>query len=197
MTLKELSEHPEMANPKEIDAINDVIQEIKKRVKYLCGLTEGITLDSGREPDDIAESFYQENMILSAILESFVSNACQDFRSITKFVFNNSDHSFIDSLPITEYYGCIAKLCVLSLLEIKEEDEMNPVFAITELGYEALRQQSFSSIAQSALFNMQARKLNEMTMTLTRQSIRLNWLMLIVAIAAAFVSVISFIVSLR
>ena len=60
MTLKELSEHPEMANPKEIDAINDVIQEIKKRVKYLCGLTEGITLDSGREPDDIAESFYQE-----------------------------------------------------------------------------------------------------------------------------------------
>lgn len=189
--------HPENASEEELKAFTERAKKIKEMAKNLAVLTDGVSLDSGRRPDDIARGYYQENMILSSILEAFVYKPQQEFKDITSFVFNYSDRTFIDEVPITFYYHCLAKLCVLEMIEIVKEDKTNPVFAITQEGWDAMRQQSFANLAQTALFNMQTQDLNKMTFKLNKRAVRQNWMMLIVAVASAVAAIVSVALAMR
>ena len=55
-----------------------------------------------------------------------------------------------------------------------------------------MRQQIYTNLAQTALFNLQTQRLNDETLKLSRRAVKQNWMMLIVAVAsavAAFVGV--------
>ena len=95
MTLKELSEHPERASEEELKALEEAfntIREFGKRSKYILS---GITMESGRSQEELAKSYYEETMLMSAILESFVYSPEQEYKDINKFVFNFTDKAFV------------------------------------------------------------------------------------------------------
>lgn len=132
MTLKELSEHPELASEEDLNALTACFQVIKEMGKRFEPLLNGVTMDSGRSKEEIAYSYYVETMLMAAILESFTIKSEQEFKEINKFVFNYTDKAFIWDVPITSYFRCVTKLCKVGLLELRREDKYNPTFTITE-----------------------------------------------------------------
>lgn len=196
MTLKELSEHPELASEEDLKAFAECIRLVKEIGKCAEPSLYGVTLDSGRSKEEIAQGYYVETMMMAAILESFIMAPEQEYKDISKFTFNYTDKAFIWDTPITDYYRCIAKLCALGLLKMTKEDKYNPTFAITKDGYEALRQQIYANLAQSAFFNLKTQQLNDETIELSKRSVKQNWMMLIVAVASAVAAFVSVFVAL-
>ena len=190
MTLKELSEHSELASEEELKAMEEAIlaiNEIGKRSEYIVN---GITKESGRSQDALAKSYYEETMLMAAILESFVYSPKQEYKDINKFVFNYTDRAFIRDVSVARYNLYLAKLAILGLIEVTKEDKYNPTFAITEEGIAAIRQQNYSNLAQSALFNLQ-------TLQLSKRAVLQNWMMIIVAVASVFAAFISVFIALK
>lgn len=197
MTLKELSEHPERASEEDLKAIEqafETIKELGKRSKYLLN---GITLESGRSRDELAKSYYEETMLMAAILESFVYSPEQEYKDINKFVFNYTDKAFIWDVSIDRYNLYLTKLAILGLIEVTKEDKYNPTFIITEEGLAAIRQQSYSNLAQASLFNLQTQQLNDKSFELNKRAVKQNWMMLIVAVASAVAAIVSVVIAMR
>lgn len=189
MTLKELSEHPELASEEDIKSFYESLKTIKEFGEQINYTFSGVTMDSGRSQEEIAKSYYEETMLLSAILESFVYRQEQEYRDINKFVFNYTDKAFIWDVPVTKYHLCIMKLTMLGLVNVTKEDKVNPSFAITDDGYSALRQQTYSNLAQSALFNLQSQRINDKMLGLSKN-------MLAVAVASAVVAIVSVVIAI-
>lgn len=196
MTIRELSEHPENANEEDLKAFVDFVCLMEEMGKQTEPLINGVTMESGRTKEGIAYSYYVETMLMSAILESFVTSSVQEYKCINKFVFNYTDKEFFWDMPVTTYYKCLAKLCTVGLLELTKEDKYNPRFAITEDGLVALRQQTYSNLAQSALFNLKTQQLNDKTLELSKRAVNQNWMMLVVAVASVIVAIVSVLIAL-
>lgn len=189
MTLKELSEHPERASEEDLKAMEEAmnaIREIGERSKYVLN---GVTPKSGRSQEELAKSYYEETMLMAAVLESFVYSPEQEYKDINKFVFNYTDKGFFWEVPVARYNMYIAKLVILGLIEVTKEDKYNSTFAITDVGIEAIRQQNYSNLAQAALFNLQ-------TLKLSKRAVWQNWMMIIVAVASIVVAIVSVCIAL-
>ncbi|MBQ9230705.1 MAG: hypothetical protein IJ190_05915 [Prevotella sp.] len=197
MTLKELSEHPERVSEEERKAFEEtfnIIREFKEQSKYILN---GITPKSGRSQEELAKSYYEETMLMAAVLESFVYSPEQEYQDINKFVFNYTDNAFIFDVSVARYNLYLAKLAILGLIEVTKEDKYNSTFAITEEGLVVIRQQNYSNLAQAALFNLQTQRLNDQTLELSKRAVKQNWLMLIVAIASAVAAILSVFIAMR
>lgn len=193
MTLKELSEHPELASDEDIKHLTETFRILKDVGKQMDILLNGVTSESGRTKEEISHSYYEKMMLMAAILESFSIEPEQEFKDISKFVFNYIDKALLWDIPVTIYYMCLGRLCAVGLLKMTKEDKFNPSFAITKEGYDALRQHVYANLAQTALFNLMTQQLNDESLKLNRRAVKQNRLMLVVAIAstiAAFVSVL-------
>lgn len=189
MTLKELSEHPERASEEDLKAMEEAMnafREIGERSKYVLN---GVTPKSGRSQEELAKSYYEETMLMAAVLESFVYSPEQEYKDINKFVFNYTDKGFFWEVPVARYNMYIAKLVILGLIEVTKEDKYNSTFAITDVGIEAIRQQNYSNLAQAALFNLQ-------TLKLSKRAVWQNWMMIIVAVASIVVAIVSVCIAL-
>lgn len=197
MTLKELSEHPEQASDEDIKHLEESFRILKEMGKKMEPLLNGVTSDSGRSKEEIAYSYYEETMLMAAILESFSINPEQEYKDINKFVFNYTDKALFWDMPITTYFRCLGRLCAIGLLEQTKEDKYNPSFAITKEGYDALRQQIYANLAQTVLFNLKTQQLNDESLELNRRAVKQNRLMLVVAIASAVAAFISVFIALK
>lgn len=197
MTLKELSDHPERASEEDLKALAESVRLIKEMGKSVEPLINGVTLESGRTKEEIAYGYYVDTMLMAAILESFTMVKEQEYKDISKFVFNCTDKAFFWDMPVTTYYSCLAKLCAIGLLKLTKEDKYNPSFAITDDGVAALRQQTYANLAQTVLFNLKTQQLNDKTLELSKRAVRQNWLMLVVALASVVVAIVGVIVALR
>ena len=197
MTLKELSEHPEQASDEDIKHLEESFRILKEMGKKMEPLLNGVTSDSGRSKEEIAYSYYEETMLMAAILESFSITPEQEYKDINKFVFNYTDKALFWDMPITTYFRCLGRLCAIGLLEQTKEDKYNPSFAITKEGYDALRQQIYVNLAQTVLFNLKTQQLNDESLELNRRAVKQNRLMLVVAIASAVAAFISVFIALK
>lgn len=189
MTLKELSEHPERASEEDLKAMKEAmnaIREIGEQSKYVLN---GVTPKSGRSQEELAKSYYEETMLMAAVLESFVYSPEQEYKDINKFVFNYTDKGFFWEVSVARYNMYLAKLAILGLIEVTKEDKYNPSFAITDEGIVAIRQQNYSNLAQAALFNLQ-------TLKLSKRAVWQNWMMIIVAVASIVVAIVSVCIAL-
>lgn len=184
MTLKELSEHPEQASEEDLKAMEEAMNAIREIAEQSKFLLNGVTPKSGRSQEKMAKSYYEETMLMAAILESFVYSPEQEYKDINKFVFNYTDKGFFWEVPVARYNLYLVKLAILGLIEVTKEDKYNPTFAITEEGVNAIRQQNYSNLAQTALFNLQ-------TLQLSKRAVWQNWMMIIVAIASVVVAIVS------
>lgn len=190
MTLKELSEHPERASEEDLKAMEEAMNAIKELGEQSKYVLNGVTSKSGRSQDELAKSYYEETMLMAAILESFVYSPEQQFQDINKFVFNYTDKGFFWEVSVARYNLYLVKLVILGLIEVTKEDKYNPTFAITEDGIAAIRQQNYSNLAQAALFNLQ-------TLQLSKRAVRQNWMMIIVAVASVVAAFISVFIALK
>ena len=190
MTLKELSEHPERASEEDLKAMEEVMNAIKEMGEQSKFIMNGITPKSGRSQEELAKSYYEETMLMAAVLESFVYSPEQEYKDINKFVFNYTDKGFFWEVSVARYNVYLAKLAILGLIEVTKEDKYNPSFAITEEGIVAIRQQNYSNLAQAALFNLQ-------TLKLSKRAVRQNWMMIIVAVASVVVAIVSVLIAMR
>ena len=189
MTLKELSEHPEMASEEDLKAMEEAMNAIRETGEQFKYVLNGITPKSGRSQEELAKSYYEETMLMAAVLESFVYSPEQEYKDINKYVFNYTDKGFFWEVPVARYNMYLAKLVILGLIEVTKEDKYNPTFAITDEGMVAIRQQNYSNLAQAALFNLQ-------TLKLSKRAIWQNWMMIIVAVASIVVAIVSVCIAL-
>lgn len=191
-TLGEIMNDPSKATEKDVNALRDIFDKLNL-LKYSLKPYEGITMNSGRPIKEIALRFYQENLILSAILEAFVYKDNYFFVDLNKWVFDYIDKDFIWEVSIPYYNGCVAKLCNTGLLkaEFKADKDINPEISITEEGKSALRQQTYANLAQSSLYNYQASLSNEESVKLNRQIKWITVMSVIVSVAALFVAIIA------
>ena len=191
-TMGEIMKDPSKATDEDIKALKE-IHELFNTFKDKMKPYEGIGLNSGRTIKEIAKRFYQENLILSAILEAFVYKEKYCFSDLNKWVFNYVDNEFIWDVSIPYYNICVAKLCNIGFLKAEFQDtrDSNPSITITDQGRDALRQQTFANLAQSSLFNYQASLSNEQSVKLNRQIKCITVVSAFVAFAALVVAVIA------
>lgn len=197
MTLKELSEHPERASEEDFEALRDAFDTLKEFGRHSKYILNGITPKSGRSQEELAKSYYEETMLMAAVLESFIYNPIEEYKDINEFVFNYTDNAFIFDVSVARYNLYLVKLTILGLIEVIKEDKYNPTFAITEKGLSAIRQQNYSNLAQAALFNLQTQRLNDQTLELSKRAVKQNWLMLAVAVASAVAAILSVCIAMR
>lgn len=190
-TLAEIEENPDLATPEDMEYLRmtwKAMQEIYEHAK----LYEGISSRSGREINVIARNFYQEYSILAAILEAFVILDKWHVSSLNKWVFSYVDKAFYPKMTVIQYELYIRKLCRLGLIEEEKGDEPNGkdvVYSITERGLEALRQQTFSNMAQTALFNYQASIANDEALKTNKKIRILTILAVVIAILSMLLSI--------
>ena len=104
MTIKELSEHPERASEEDLKTIENAVNQIKEVGRRAKPLMYGVTLESGRTKEEIAHCYYVETMLMTAILESFLTGVEQEYKDINKFVFNYTDKAFLHLDADDRYY---------------------------------------------------------------------------------------------
>lgn len=191
-TMGEIMRNPSAATKEDVEAWGEIMKTLREFKQSLIPY-EGITLKSGRNIKEISQRIYQENLILSAIMEAFVFKEEYFFKDMNKWVFNYVDKDFIWDVSVPYYNMCVAKLCNLKLLEVicQNEDDKNPLFKITNKGKESLRQQTFANLAQSSLYNYQASLSNEQSVKLNNQIKRITVASVLVAFAALVVAVIA------
>ncbi|MBR4786926.1 MAG: hypothetical protein IK013_03475 [Bacteroidales bacterium] len=191
-TLGEIMRDPSKTSKEDIENFEGIVR-ILKEFKENAKPYESISLDSGRNISEISQRVYQENLILSAIIEAFVFKKEYKFNELNTWVFNYVDKDFIWDVSVPYYRMCIAKLCKLQLLnETKEnEEDNNPHYTITDKGMDSLREQIFSNLAQSSLYNYQASKMNEQSISINKSIKRITWGALITAIVSAVISLLA------
>jgi len=197
-TLGEIMRDPSKASKEDVenfDEIVKILEDFKEKAKPY----EGISLDSGRNISEISQQVYQENLLLSTIMEAFVFKKEYRFSELNTWVFNFVDKDFIWDVSIPYYSMCIDKLCILQLLnETKEnEEDNNPLYTITDKGMDSLREQIFSNLAQSSLYNYQASKMNEQSISINKSIKRITWGALITAIVSALIALLALVFTIR
>lgn len=190
--LVEIMRDPSKASKEDLENFNEIVK-ILDNFKEKAKLYEGISLGSGRNISEISQRVYQENLFLSAIMEAFVFKKEYRFDELNTWVFNYVDKDFIWEVSVPYYRMCIDKLCILQLLnETKEnEEDNNPHYTITDKGMDSLREQIFSNLAQSSLYNYQASKMNEQSISINKSIKRITWGALITAIVSAVISLLA------
>lgn len=198
-TMGEIMKDPSKATEEDVKAmrdINSLVNSLKEKMEPY----QGFNINAGRPMKEIALRFYQESLILSAILEAFVYNESYSFANLNKWVFDYVDKDFMWEVSVPYYNMCVAKLCNIGLLKavFQDENDNNPKITITDKGKEALRQQTYANLAQSALFNYQAGKMNEQSVKMNEQSVELNKsikkltaVSVIVSVAALLVAIVA------
>lgn len=191
-TMGEILKDPSKATEEDVKAmrdINSLVNSLKEKMEPY----QGFNINAGRPMKEIALRFYQESLILSAILEAFVYIESYSFANLNKWVFDYVDKDFMWEVSVPYYNMCVAKLCNIGLLKavFQDENDNNPNITITDQGKEALRQQTYANLAQSALFNYQASLSNEQSVKLNRQIKCITVVSAFVAFAALVVAVIA------
>lgn len=190
-TLAEIEENPDLATPEDKEYFRMAWKAMLELYEH-SKLYEGISSKNGREINTLARNFYQEYSILAAILEAFVIIDKWHVSSLNKWVFSYVDKTFYPKMTVIQYKLYIHKLCRLGLIEeIKEDvqDGKDVVYHITERGLEALRQQTFSNMAQTALFNYQASMANN-------EALKINKKIRLLTILAVGIAIISMLLSI-
>ncbi len=191
-TMGEIMKDPSKATEEDFKTmrdINSLVNSLKEKMEPY----QGFNINAGRPMKEIALRFYQENLILSAILEAFVYIESYSFANLNKWVFDYVDKDFMWEVSVPYYNMCVAKLCNIGLLKavFQDEHDNNPNITITDQGKEALRQQTYANLAQSSLFNYQASLFNEQSVKLNKQ---IKWITVVsafVAFAALVVAIIA------
>ena len=188
----EIMKDPSKATEEDVKAmrdINSLVNSLKEKMEPY----QGFNINAGRPMKEIALRFYQESLILSAILEAFVYNESYSFANLNKWVFDYVDKDFMWEISVPYYNMCVAKLCNIGLLKavFQDENDNNPNITITDKGKEALRQQTYANLAQSALFNYQAGKMNEQSVELNKSIKKLTAVSVIVSVAALLVAIVA------
>lgn len=191
-TMGEIMKDPSKATEEDVKAmrdINSLVNSLKEKMEPY----QGFNINAGRPMKEIALRFYQESLILSAILEAFVYNESYSFANLNKWVFDYVDKDFMWEISVPYYNMCVAKLCNIGLLKavFQDENDNNPNITITDKGKEALRQQTYANLAQSALFNYQAGKMNEQSVELNKSIKKLTAVSVIVSVAALLVAIVA------
>lgn len=184
-TMGEIMRNPEVATEEDKEALKKMAEAMNK----IAGRASAYPVeeDMGRTQDQMSESLYRENIILSTVLESFVHAEHQTFKEMNEYVFKLMDKKFVWEVSIPFYELCVGKLLRLGLIAITDKtDEFNPSLSITEDGIRSLQQQTFASLAQTALYNEQSKQLNTKILVVAVCS-------MIVAIASIFISLIGLI----
>lgn len=191
-TLKELSDNPELATQEEINDLRESIKlllEIGKRSDYY----KGSNGEMGVAIKKIAYSYYIDYSIYSAILNAFWGKEMLTYVDISKQVFAITDEEFRHKITIPKYQSYLLRLCWLELIKCTDEgdgDEATVRFQLTEKGRESLRQQTYANIAQSALFNIQACRINEESLKINRNIKHLTIMGVAIAIVAILIPLV-------
>lgn len=82
MTLKELSEHPEQASEEDVKAMEETMNAIREIGDQSNYVLNGVTSNSGRSQEELSKSYYEETMLMAAVLESFVYSPKQEYKDI-------------------------------------------------------------------------------------------------------------------
>lgn len=174
LTSEEISERMESVFKEDLDALQDNQKDFHG-IREFLDTFHGITDNTGNNIAELSTRYYHEYLILDAILEAFVYKNTYKFSELNKWVFSYGDKKFYYDVSIPFYEACIWKLCSLGDIKIiSEKDNPDPEFELTEEGLKALQNQTFSTLAQSTLYNYQASLANDKNNELTNQSVELN-----------------------
>lgn len=194
LTLQELSEHPEKATQEDIRCFRESIRmffESCEKVDYYKG-TNG---EKGVNIDTIAWTHYLDYTIYAEILNAFWGRETLSYADLNKYVFSRIDELCYNRLTIHQYYLYLQKLCWLGYIEKNDDasiEEEKIQYRLTKSGREALQQQVFANIAQSALTNIQANIANAKTIELNK-SIRLLTIIAVLIASVGFIfSIVQF-----
>lgn len=133
----------------------------------------------GTNIDTMAWEYYVEYTIYAEILKSFGGRDVLTEKEIQEKVRSNIDKSFDRCVSVLQYYSYMLKLCMFGCLERIEDDEFI-LFKITERGQDALRQQTFASMALAALSNVMAAVSNDTTIELNKRIKSLTIIMAVI-----------------
>lgn len=181
--LSDYIKHPEKISEEEWQDYHKMIEGIMEMKQSFANYN--IDIKTNNTSDNISKMFYQEHFIMAGILEAFYSGDEISFKQLNESLLNYFPKEFLWNTTVVYINSIIARMIQLGFINpIKTDDKYSPKFKITDLGINALQQQTFQNLASSSFFNYQTHILN-------KRSVRMNILMLIVTIVSVLVTIIT------
>lgn len=158
-TMRELVEHPELATQDDINNLKKIMDDVHKFGESIKGYN--VKIPSNNSIQRTAEVFYQEYLVMAAILEAFVNKDEIDFKEMNQSIFNYLPCEFLNN-PITFFQNIILKMMRIGYIEaIPTEDIYLPRFKLTADGISALKNQTFHALASTSFFSKQTFECNK------------------------------------
>ena len=159
---------------------------VQKTLHFFATLKD-IPTSVGRKPKELLKISYYENLISATIINAFAYKSNYKAKELYEFVLINSPKEVFSELPADVVMGYLFKLCNIGLISQSDYDNTTNyeeiTYSITTEGLRALQQQTFSQLAQSALYNSIALRVNQNVLLL-------NGLAILLAIGGLIVSLI-------
>lgn len=161
-------------------------ENLKKTLQFFATLKD-VPTGIGRNPKELLKISYYENLISATIINAFAYKSNYKANELFEFVLINSPKEVFDGLPADVVWGYLYKLCNIGLISQSHYDNTKNIeditYSITTEGLRALQRQTFSQLAQSALYNSIALRVNQNVLLL-------NGLAILLAIGSLVISLV-------
>lgn len=190
VTFDEAMDHPERMTDEDKKYWTDLFATVKEFGKATAAYN--IKIDREVVPQMIASDFYQEHLIMAAILEAFIEQNEISLQKLNQSICNRIPADFLYDLPVSYTNGVIQKMIrfgYIMPIDIGNKYMLN--FRITEDGIKALKNQTFQSLASTSFFNKQTFDFNRQSQSINKKMLVMTILMLIATIASVTISVLA------
>lgn len=168
------------------DKQNEDFMNLLERTRKINNIWEvydfgKIKLKSNKQ---ISKKIYEQNFLMSAILDSFIHNQSRNLKELLHMVLNEKiPLYFFYNVSIQDIYRVIIEMIKLGYIELyRKEQTMVPIFQLTNLGVKMLQERTLQNVALSSFYNYQSYELNKKTVYLSFIAVFLAILAIIVSI---------------
>lgn len=133
---------------------------------------------------NISEKIYEENFLMSGILEAFIFRKSLNLKEILKIILSEKvPEYFFTNVSIHQVYAVIVQMIKLGYIEpYRKEETLVPIFQLTELGVKILRERTLQNLALTSFYSYQSYKLNKKTVILSIIALIVSVLAIIISI---------------
>lgn len=161
------------------EKIVSLIQEMKE-MSSVYHIDRQINVTTGK----LASKFYIDNLIMSAIMESFYNGNERSYKDINNCIYKKIPKwTWRLKLTTFDIQNSVIKLGRLGFIKyVESESKYNSKYEITDKGIKALQEQTFQILAASSFFSHQ-------TYLINRRSFWVTIMVLIITILSMVVTV--------
>lgn len=168
------------------DKQNEDFMNLLERTRKINSIWEVYDLGKIKRKSNkqISKKIYEQNFLMSAILDSFIHYQSRNLKELLHMVLNEKvPLYFFYNVSIHDIYRVIIEMIKLGYIDLyRKEQTLVPIFQLTDLGVKMLQERTLQNVALASFYSYQSYELNKKTVYLSLVAVFLAILSIIISI---------------